>query len=101
MNPESLIPLIRRLRGEHVLLSTDVARLHGISVAALHQAVGRNADRFPQDFVFPAPRARGIYAFTEQGIAMLCGVLRSPRGIAANTAMMRGFLQLRRRAFDA
>lgn len=101
ITPEAVIPLIRRRRGEQVLLSADVATLHGISVAALHRAVERNAERFPPDFVFRTPRAKSTYAFTEQGIAMLCGVLRSPRGVAANMAMMRGFVQLRRRAFDA
>lgn len=113
--PENLAPLIFLLRGERVLLSQHLAELYGVSVSALNQAVKRNAERFPDDFMFQLSeeefeslksqivtsnrggirRARP-YAFTEQGVAMLSSVLRSPRAVEVNIAIMRTFVQLRR-----
>ena len=112
--PENLAPLIFLLRGEKVLLSQHLADLYGVSVGALNQAVRRNQARFPEDFMFQltyqevkslksqivilnrgSPRALP-YAFTEQGVAMLSSVLRSPRAVEVNIAIMRTFVQLRR-----
>lgn len=113
--PENLAPLIFLLRGERVLLSQHLAELYGVSVSALNQAVKRNVERFPDDFMFQLSeeefenlksqivtsnrggirRARP-YAFTEQGVAMLSSVLRSPRAVEVNIAIMRTFVQLRR-----
>jgi hypothetical protein len=118
--PESLAPLILVARGERVLLDSDLAMLYGVEARVLNQAVARNRKRFPADFMFQlssdeyeALRAanssqtvmssgkhRGRryrpYAFTEQGVAMLSSVLRSPRAVEVNIAIMRTFVQLRR-----
>jgi ORF6N domain len=106
------------LRGLKVLLDVDLAALYGVDVKALNQAVRRNAERFPEDFMFQlaleeagslrsqmvtleTPR-RGThreylpYAFTEQGVAMLSSVLRSPRAIQMNIEIIRAFVRLRR-----
>jgi hypothetical protein len=101
------------LRGQKVLLSQDLSSLYGVTVAALTQAVKRNASRFPKDFVFQLTaqefanlksqfvisswgglRARP-HAFTEQGIAMLSSVLKSERAVKVNIAIMRAFVKLR------
>lgn len=103
------------IRGERVLLSADLARLYGVSVKQLNQAVKRNPDRFPRDFMFQlttaeAKRSRSQivtlkrgqnlkylpYAFTEEGVAMLSAVLRSPTAVAVSIEIMRVFVQLRR-----
>jgi hypothetical protein len=116
--PENVAPLVRPLRGEKVLLGADLARLYGVQVKALNQAVKRNLDRFPEDFLFQLTdeeteelvrsrsqtvtlkRGHNVkylpYAFTEQGIAMLSSILRSPRAVEVNIAIMRTFVQLRR-----
>jgi hypothetical protein len=87
--------------------------LYGVETRALNQAVKRNRDRFPCDFMFELTReeirnisqsvtcsstmkhAKSVYAFTEQGVAMLSSVLNSPRAILVNIAIMRAFVQLR------
>jgi ORF6N domain len=113
--PENLAPLIFLIRGERVLLSQHLAELYGVSVSALNQAVKRNIKRFPDDFMFQLSEQEfeglksqivisnrgGLrralpYAFTEQGVAMLSSVLRSPRAVEVNIAIMRTFVQLRR-----
>lgn len=116
--PESIARLMLRIRGEPVMLSDELAGLYGVTVSALNQAVKRNATRFPGDFMFQLSREetaavqasrsqtvilkRGTnlkfppYAFTEQGVAMLSSVLRSPRAIEVNIAIIRTFVQLRR-----
>ena len=101
------------LRGHRIMLSTDLARLYGVEVRALIQAVQRNIERFPADFLFQLTAdehkhlksqfvisswggARTApYAFTEQGVAMLSSVLRSPRAVQVNIAIMRTFVRLR------
>jgi hypothetical protein len=113
--PDNIAPLIFMLRGEKVLLSQHLARLYGVSVSALNQSVKRNAERFPDDFMFQLSdkefeglksqivisnrgglRRALPFAFTEQGVAMLSSVLRSPRAVEVNIAIMRTFVQLRR-----
>jgi len=103
------------LRGQNVMLSTDLAHLYGVETRALVQAVKRNIDRFPADFMFQLDadefrnlksqivtsswggiRRAAPYAFTEQGVAMLSSVLRSRRAIRVNIEIMRAFVQLRR-----
>lgn len=115
LKPESIAQLVFVIRGEKVLLSQYLAELYGVSVSALNQAVKRNHDRFPDDFMFQLTgdefenlksqivtsswgglRRALPYAFTEQGIAMLSSVLRSPRAVEVNIAIMRTFVQLRR-----
>lgn len=95
------------------MLSSDLAELYGVEPRALVQAVKRNPGRFPPDFSFHlTPQdlpnlksqivisshggARALpYAFTEQGVAMLSSVLRSPRAVAVNVEIMRAFVRLR------
>jgi hypothetical protein len=97
------------------MLSTDLAELYGVEPRTLVQAVKRNINRFPQDFMFQLSkeefsnlksqfvisswgglRRAAPYAFTEQGVAMLSSVLRSKRAIQVNIEIMRAFIRLRR-----
>jgi hypothetical protein len=122
--PTSLIPTERieqailLIRGDKVMLSTDLAVLYGVAPRALVQAVKRNIERFPSDFMYQltqeeldilksqnvissasgwgGARRASPYAFTEQGVAMLSSVLRSPRAVAVNVEIMRAFVRLRR-----
>lgn len=113
---ENIEESIYLIRGEKVMLDRDLAKLYNVSTAAFNQAVRRNFERFPEDFMFrltPAevaqlnrsqfvigsekhrdPRYRP-YAFTEQGVAMLSSVLRSKRAITVNIEIMRAFVKLR------
>lgn len=104
------------VRGIRVLLDEDLAALYGVSTRALVQAVKRNRERFPKDFMLKLTdddveilRSQSVisrsdhggrryapYAFTEQGVAMLSSVLRSRRAIRANIEIMRAFVRLRR-----
>jgi hypothetical protein len=104
------------LRGHRVMLDADLAALYGVKTRELVQALKRNPGRFPEDFAFQLnqdeaerlrsqsvisnPTGRGgrryaPYAFTEQGVAMLSSVLRSPRAIEVNVEIMRAFVRLR------
>ena len=104
------------IRGQKVLLDEDLAELYGVETKNLVRAVKRNLDRFPEDFMFPltpeeyeslrcqngtskTPGRGGRrylpYAFTEQGVAMLSSVLRSPRAVQVNIEIMRAFVRLR------
>jgi len=112
--PENLAKLVSMVRGEKVLLDSDLADLYGVTTKALNQAVKRNLERFPADFMFQLSsdewanmRSQTVtasrrnvtalpYAFTEQGVAMLSSVLRSQRAVEVNIAIMRTFVQLRR-----
>ncbi len=114
--PDFIATKILFLRGEKVLLDADLALLYGVETRVLNQAVKRNADRFPTDFMFELTReefnslmsqiviskpGRGgrrklPLAFTEQGVAMLSGILNSPRAVETNIAIMRTFVALRK-----
>ncbi len=102
------------VRGQKVMLSNDLAALYEVEPRALVQAVKRNRERFPDDFMFQLSKEEfdalksrivisrwgGIrratpYAFTEQGVAMLSSVLRSTRAIQVNIEIMRAFVRLR------
>ena len=101
------------LRGHKVLLDADLAKLYGVETKVLLQALKRNPDRFPKDFMFQLTdqefrdlrsqfvtsswggRRYAPYVFTEQGVAMLSSVLNSPRAIAVNIEIMRAFVRLR------
>jgi hypothetical protein len=124
--------VILTIRGHRVMLDSELAVLYGVETRALIQAVKRNIDRFPEDFMFQltateAERSRSQlvilnahsaeiaqeraerksaskrgsnikylpYAFTEQGVAMLSSVLRSPRAVQVNIEIMRAFVRLR------
>jgi hypothetical protein len=120
--------LIHEFRGERVMFDSDLASLYGVETKALNQAIKRNPERFPPDFMFrltaeefeelrrqfgtSALRSqiatlklgRGQhrkylpYVFTEQGVAMLSSVLRSKRAIKVNVEIMRTFVRLRQMA---
>ena len=102
------------IRGHKIMLSTDLAELYEVEPRVLVQAVKRNIDRFPFDFMFQLNdtefynlksqivisswgglRRANPYAFTEQGVAMLSSILRSKRAIQVNIAIMRAFVKLR------
>lgn len=107
---------IRVVRGVRVMLDSDVAELYGVPTKRLNEQVDRNQDRFPEDFAFQLtthevtdlisqnaiPTAgRGgrrtlPWAFTEHGVAMLSGVLRSPQAVKVNIEIIRAFIRLRR-----
>lgn len=98
------------------MLDANLAELYGVTTGALNQAIKRNAERFPEDFMFQLTaeeynslisqiaiskpgrggRRKLPYAFTEQGVAMLSSVLNSERAIQVNIAIMRAFVLLRR-----
>jgi hypothetical protein len=83
-------------RGQKVMLSTHLAELYQVEPRALVQAVKRNTERFPSDFMFRlSAHEFAPYAFTEQGVAMLSSVLRSDRAIHLNIEIMRAFVRLR------
>lgn len=105
------------IRGHKVLLDSDLAELYGVPTKAFNQAVKRNRQRFPEDFMFRLTTEEGRhleslrsqtvtlkrgqhrkyapYVFTEQGIAMLSSVLNSERAILVNIAIIRTFVRLR------
>lgn len=108
---------IHVLRGHKVMLDSELADLYQVKLKALNQAVNRNVERFPDDFMFQltadeyaALRSQSVtkergrrshaayapYAFTEQGVGMLSSVLRSPRAVQVNIAIVRAFVELRR-----
>jgi hypothetical protein len=98
------------VRCRKVMLSSHLAKLYGIETRVLMQAVKRHTDRFPDDFMFALTRdeiqrisqivislkfSKAVYAFTEEGVAMLSSVLNSPRAVQMNIAIMRAFVRLR------
>jgi hypothetical protein len=107
------------LRGHKAMLDADIAELYGVPTGVLVQAVTRNRERFPPDFLFQLTEQEFMnlksqsvissltrikrwggrrtlpYAFSEQGVAMLSSVLRSRRAIAVNIAIMRAFVRLK------
>ena len=109
--------LIFEVRGIRVMLDSDLAALYGVETRELNQAIRRNLQRFPEDFMFQLAyeeydslrsqivilkTGRGRHrkylprVFTEQGVAMLSGVLNSPRAVRVNIEIMRAFVRLRR-----
>jgi hypothetical protein len=114
---DSIRQAILLIRGHRVMLDADLAALYSVPTGALVQAVRRNLNRFPEDFMFRLTRDEAAslrsqsvisnarpgrggrrydpYAFTEQGVAMLSSVLRSRRAIEVNVAIMRTFVKLR------
>ena len=105
--------LIRVIRGQQVMLDRDLAELYGVETKRLNEQVKRNIERFPEDFMFQLTQNEfdnlksqfatsswgGVrklpYAFTEQGVAMLSGVLKSPTAVEANIRIMRAFVSMR------
>jgi phage regulator Rha-like protein len=118
--PKALIPgeqiaqQILVIRGQKVLLDIDLAELYGVDTKVLLQAIKRNSERFPADFMFQLTKQEFAnlrsqfvisrswggrryppYVFTEQGVAMLSSVLRSKRAVLVNIEIMRAFVKLR------
>jgi hypothetical protein len=119
-NIPAIVPLetiekkIFLIRGHKVMLSPHLAQIYGVEVRVLIQAVKRNLERFPEDFMFQlssreyenlksqfvisswgGARRASPYAFTEQGVSMLSSVLNSRQAIQVNIAIMRTFVKLR------
>jgi len=119
---QSLIPAERIanriyvIRDEKVMLDSDLAELYGVPTKVLNQAVRRNRDRFPEDFMFQLTKAelenwrsqivtsnpaakmglrRNPLVFTEHGVAMLSSVLRSKKAVQVNIAIIRTFVRIR------
>jgi len=121
MTESPLIPIERveqaiyLIRGQKVMLDRDLAGLYGVETKVMNQAVKRNIKRFPSDFMFELTReeimrmsqfvtsserpdikySKRVSVFTEQGVAMLSGVLKSDRAVEVNIAIMRTFVKLR------
>lgn len=112
--PETVARRIMPIRGERVMLDADLAVLYGVATKVLNQAVKRNAERFPPDFMFqltPEEKVEVVtncdhlaklkfssslpYAFTEHGALMLGNVLNSPRAVEVSILVVRTFVQLR------
>ena len=110
--PDLVEQKIYLVRGHKVMLDRDLAGLYGVETRVLNQAVRRNISRFPEDFMLSLTReeimnlsqivissgikhAPSVFAFTEQGVAMLSTVLRSERAIDVNISIMRAFVKLR------
>jgi len=95
--------MIHTFRGHKVMLDTDLAVLYGVDTKRLNEQVKRNLKRFPHDFMFQLTEEETAltnrkflpYVFTENGVAMLSGVLNSDRAISVNIAIMRTFTKLR------
>lgn len=120
LREENIASIIYMIRGEKVMLDVDLAELYGVETKILKQAVRRNLNRFPSDFLFELTKeedallrsqiiasnigrggARYLpFAFTEQGVAMLSGILNSERAISVNIAIMRTFVQMRKLMFS-
>lgn len=113
---ENISPLIRTIRGQKVILDSDLARIYGVPVRVLNQAVKRNFKRFPGDFLFQltAEEANSLrsqivilksgrgqhrkffpYAFTENGAIMSANVLNSPQAVRMSVFVIRAFVQMR------
>ncbi len=110
---KAIAQVIYLVRGQRVLLDRDLAALYGVETRVLNQAVKRNANRFPEDFMFRLSRqeiarisqsvtslsglkfSKQVHAFTEEGVAMLSSVLNSERAVQVNIAIMRAFVKLR------
>jgi phage regulator Rha-like protein len=105
---------IYTIRGKKVMLDSDLAELYGVETKQLKRAVRRNIERFPDDFMFELTKeeyeilrcqfgtlswgahAKFLpFAFTENGVAMLSGVLNSPRAVQVNIQIMRAFTRMR------
>ncbi len=113
IRPASIERRIYFVRGQKVMIDTDLAMLYRVTTGAFNQAVRRNIQRFPSDFMFQlnAEEVENLrsqfvisswggrrylpFVFTEQGVAMLSSVLKSDRAIQVNIAIMRAFVKLR------
>ncbi|MEA3463466.1 MAG: ORF6N domain-containing protein [Patescibacteria group bacterium] len=106
------------IRNQKVMLDRDLAELYGVGTKILNQAVKRNMERFPKDFIFQLNKKEfenlrsqfvtsswggqryAPYVFTEQGVAMLSGILKSRRAVMVNIAIMRTFVRIRKLVYS-
>ncbi len=115
LNPTTIESLIYEIRGQKVMLDFDLAELYQVETRTLNQAVKRNSDRFPKDFMFQLsdyewsqmssqivttsikkrPKTAIPFAFTEHGVIMLAGLLRSPTAITTSIIITRTFVAMR------
>lgn len=113
---EQIQKMVHIVRGQRVMLDSDLARLYGVTTTRLNEQVSRNLDRFPEDFAYQLTqkeftslmsqiaisntgrggRRKPPWVFTEHGVAMLSSVLRSPTAVQVNIEIMRAFVQMRR-----
>ena len=118
MDLEIIKDTILEVRGLRVMLDIHLAELYEVEVRVLNQSISRNKDRFPSDFMFQLNENEWInlksqfvisnwggrrtlpFAFTEQGVAMLAGILRSKKAIQVNIEIMRAFVALRKMALQ-
>ena len=114
ITPSQIKNLIYHIRGKAVMLDSDLAEMYQVETRTLNQAVRRNIDRFPEDFMFQITRQEyenlrsqfvtssyggrryNPYVFTEQGVAMLSSILKSDIAVKTNIQIMRAFVQIRR-----
>ena len=113
---KTIEPLILTLRGQRIIIDADLAGLYGVQTKALNQAIKRNADRFPEDFMFRLTEVEKTEvvtncdhlqklkfspqlpaAFTEHGALMAAMVLNSPEAVAMSVFVVRAFVQMRER----
>jgi hypothetical protein len=116
----SIETLIYEIRGQKVMLDKDLAKLYGVETKVLNQAVKRNINRFPEDFMFQLTHEECLrsqivtlntrqghhlkympYAFTEQGVAMLSSVLKSDSAIEINIRIIRTFVFIRKSIYTS
>ena len=116
IKPAEIEKAIHVIRGQRVMLDSDLAKLYGVTTGRLNEQLSRNKERFPEDFAFQLTqqeftslisqnaisktgrggRRKRPWVFTEQGVAMLSSVLRSPTAVKVNIEIMRTFVRLRR-----
>ncbi len=116
MQPQQIGSKIYIIKGERIMLDYDLAMLYAVETKTVNQAVKRNLKRFPPDFMFRLTVEEWVdmrsqivtayqskrntsstpYAFTEQGVAMLSGILKSDKAINMNIAIMRAFVEVRK-----
>jgi hypothetical protein len=117
ITPGEIERAIHVVRGQRVMLDSDLAKLYGVKTSRLNEQLSRNTERFPEDFAFQLTqqefaslmsqiaiskrigrggRRKLPWVFTEQGVAMLSSVLRSPTAVKVNIEIMRTFVRLRR-----
>lgn len=116
LSTDNILPLIHTIRGQRVILASDLARLYSVPTKRLNEAVKRNKSRFPSDFMFQLTRIEALahsrsqfatlnaqganikhlaYAFTEHGAIMAANVLNSPQAVAMGVFIVRAFVQQR------
>ena len=115
LSTDNILPLIQTIRGQRVILATDLAKLYRVPTFRLNEAVKRNQPRFPSDFMFQLTRMEALghstsqiamlkqgsnvkhlpYAFTEHGAIMAANVLNSPEAVAMGVYVIRAFIQQR------